>query len=580
MFDFLESGNLFEILMDLKETFGAGGRRGAELAFEEISRFLKGEEYPDYRTLYVMSKMGKGRVRVYFEETVWESAGEGPITAEFGACNLKHYVPIELEENPGNEKFTIILPTPDAEIHMSEFSEKFQLTPCQLSDVPVTGEGTPVKEEETEVENERLEGDERSAETESGNVVADQVPSTEGEESSKRKAESELESEPKKIKSEPADDAEKVRPKIIPVASYDKTSINLISSDEETETCEEVSAITEPVAPKTSSEWAEQHKTRMLTRIREEIGEKLGKEGNDWVCTDDDREKLKADTNLAELAVECGLLSRPTDQAVAGTSGEGKKAEDLSSVSDMEMGDESDTDDDEVSELRRKVVRLLAHKNRQDENVRSLESKLKESESVCDNLLTMATKRKVTLDKSQSELEFLRKEVKDLERQNAEAHTKFGEAKAKIEELAIMFGVDITQAVTEPSIDSRPPTPDNSPPAHGTRTKKGKKTPVKVKKTPDSGDTSDLGMFPCETCDKKFLSKTAFRRHSPRCSAKKDIKCPEEGCGRCFKVNQDLKDHVGIHTDKFKCPRCQKRFGCKRFLEKHEKSCPGGPQEK
>lgn len=52
------------------------------------------------------------------------------------------------------------------------------------------------------------------------------------------------------------------------------------------------------------------------------------------------------------------------------------------------------------------------------------------------------------------------------------------------------------------------------------------------------------------------------------------IQCQFEGCGKSFKCNAKLKDHLNSHigSKPFQCITCFKSFACKRYLDAHIKS--------
>lgn len=78
--------------------------------------------------------------------------------------------------------------------------------------------------------------------------------------------------------------------------------------------------------------------------------------------------------------------------------------------------------------------------------------------------------------------------------------------------------------------------------------------------------------FSCRQCGKTYDDGAKLRRHVRY--HRKEYGCPSAGCGRRFSTKADLKRHQRSIAHgggkRFRCPRCQKAFGRKDNLQRHE----------
>ena len=84
---------------------------------------------------------------------------------------------------------------------------------------------------------------------------------------------------------------------------------------------------------------------------------------------------------------------------------------------------------------------------------------------------------------------------------------------------------------------------------------------------------SQLGIFPCDKCDKTFKAKAYRKIHIQTIQnrdANKKFKCVS--CNKCFIRKNNLISHMKyVHDDKkeHKCEKCDKAFSAKGDLNKH-----------
>ncbi|XP_035784823.1 zinc finger protein 11-like [Anopheles albimanus] len=92
--------------------------------------------------------------------------------------------------------------------------------------------------------------------------------------------------------------------------------------------------------------------------------------------------------------------------------------------------------------------------------------------------------------------------------------------------------------------------------------------------------------YKCERCGKTFQNKRRLKDHmaakvpcNERTGPSTSSICPL--CERNFSSNENLKRHMNVHTDKYKCERCGKTFQNKRRLKDHmaaKRTCKEIPQ--
>ena len=72
-----------------------------------------------------------------------------------------------------------------------------------------------------------------------------------------------------------------------------------------------------------------------------------------------------------------------------------------------------------------------------------------------------------------------------------------------------------------------------------------------------------------ESCLKlQKIRSTKFVRFEVKTQKGLLLQCPE--CSRFYSNENSLRNHMPIHTDKYKCPRCESRFTCQLKLKKHK----------
>ena len=69
----------------------------------------------------------------------------------------------------------------------------------------------------------------------------------------------------------------------------------------------------------------------------------------------------------------------------------------------------------------------------------------------------------------------------------------------------------------------------------------------------------------CEKCQKVFSRQADRRYHQQNCG---EHVCPS--CESKFSDGIKLRSHENIHKEKYKCESCQKCFGTKQALVRHE----------
>ncbi|XP_055382207.1 zinc finger protein 658B-like [Condylostylus longicornis] len=81
---------------------------------------------------------------------------------------------------------------------------------------------------------------------------------------------------------------------------------------------------------------------------------------------------------------------------------------------------------------------------------------------------------------------------------------------------------------------------------------------------------NDRKLYACPQCNKKFTNEWYVQDHI-RIVHKRDRPFICELCGAAFGSNRNLVDHHLTHSEekKFKCPKCEKTFKCKRALKLH-----------
>merc|ERR1712168_63127 len=73
--------------------------------------------------------------------------------------------------------------------------------------------------------------------------------------------------------------------------------------------------------------------------------------------------------------------------------------------------------------------------------------------------------------------------------------------------------------------------------------------------------------YRCPECKKKYLNKTALRKHVESHTQIKPLKC--NICQDSFLLRCDLSDHKKIHSKQYQCDQCYVFFDQKVGLDKH-----------
>lgn len=84
----------------------------------------------------------------------------------------------------------------------------------------------------------------------------------------------------------------------------------------------------------------------------------------------------------------------------------------------------------------------------------------------------------------------------------------------------------------------------------------------------------DLPNLSCLVCKKQFSNKSNLLRHAKAQHGTQQFPCPEPGCGRMFKRNDELRQHVqSAHKSwrGYECPLCKHAFTTPSNLRRHAK---------
>lgn len=83
----------------------------------------------------------------------------------------------------------------------------------------------------------------------------------------------------------------------------------------------------------------------------------------------------------------------------------------------------------------------------------------------------------------------------------------------------------------------------------------------------------DKNKYECHICLKRYDSKSRLEAHYP---VHADYAIPCEECGKKFKTQAHLKEHMFSHTKPFVCLICGARYSQKKYLLKHEEHHKAG----
>lgn len=81
-------------------------------------------------------------------------------------------------------------------------------------------------------------------------------------------------------------------------------------------------------------------------------------------------------------------------------------------------------------------------------------------------------------------------------------------------------------------------------------------------------------IYPCEHCQKKFISQKALDEHMAQHKQNKPFQC--HVCQKSFKLLKSLEDHISLHG-RYRCEECEKNFEIPELLVSH--LCTGKPKK-
>ncbi|GME74464.1 unnamed protein product [Ambrosiozyma monospora] len=78
-----------------------------------------------------------------------------------------------------------------------------------------------------------------------------------------------------------------------------------------------------------------------------------------------------------------------------------------------------------------------------------------------------------------------------------------------------------------------------------------------------------------ENCDKSYSKKYRLKKHiqTKHAVIPPTFPCLEPDCGKIYSTDDDLKRHHIIHTDRYECHHCKKRYDRKDRFENHAQRC-------
>lgn len=82
-------------------------------------------------------------------------------------------------------------------------------------------------------------------------------------------------------------------------------------------------------------------------------------------------------------------------------------------------------------------------------------------------------------------------------------------------------------------------------------------------------------MFKCDTCSSSFTRKTRLTEHKNRVHLGKVYHFECKTCGVRLSSKENLTRHKIVHTDKFKCNKCERRFDRSYRFQRHIEKCDG-----
>jgi len=103
--------------------------------------------------------------------------------------------------------------------------------------------------------------------------------------------------------------------------------------------------------------------------------------------------------------------------------------------------------------------------------------------------------------------------------------------------------------------------------------------PVEVKIEADSNDITEHPHddkprpYLCTVCDKRYTTKQGLNFHKQRHNGEQNHACPQ--CEKCFATRNTLRQHMNIHTDRYRCPECGKCCKSSHELTRHGKRHSG-----
>ena len=272
---------------------------------------------------------------------------------------------------------------------------------------------------------------------------------------------------------------------------------------------------------------------------------------------------------------------------------------------ESEAGSETETDDEEILELRRRLVEARSAAECYKEKFVELTGELKVmAESAEQQSLLREGLMKESLG-LKDKIRTLEKEKRQLERsveEMSDEMDRMKEQREKFEQRLLEFCADTgivsyireqyRQEQAEEANKERERVAEEQAKLMARASRKGRKrgagdtlspaSPKKVRPSPRTEKTEtpyEEGEYECDyeddegnVCGKTFVTSSGLNKHKGR-HCEKTIPCPEPGCDRMFRTEQDKKDHVGIHTDQFVCGKCGKRQTNRRALRAHQKGC-------